>query len=513
MSARIPASQIQKEVTPTVRRIAAYRFAGLGGLPSLFNPLARFRALALWKRTLIALIALPALIAGGASGMYYLTLHQVSGEMQLAQLPVAARPEPPRRILVLSPHCDDETIALGGLIAEARSAGTEVSVAFLTNGDGFPLAAGRALGEVHLAPGDYVRFAEARQNESVDALGELGVPADHVIFLSYPDRGITPLWEDHWDAPFRSGYTDCVRSPYARAYTPGALHTGASLAADLGRLMDSVRPTDIYVTHPADDHPDHSTAAAFAQLALLRARDGGADWAARADLRYYLVHRGDWPLPQGLRPESPLLPPAGLRALDTRWESVPLSAPARAAKTRALSRYRSQMAVMRRFLSSFERTNELLGSLPERGAARAQPLMAASALPLPAPPPQGAPDAVGDNVVRYAGPSADLSGVSVEQTDRRTLRVRVWTRGPISPRVRYSLRLRLDTGDGATRFVSLELPSRPAPAGANVVETTLALPPPGTPGSAVAPRRVWVAAQTRWAGVLVDQTGFRLFGL
>lgn len=471
-----------------------------------------------------ALALLPFVLAGGASGGYYLRLHRVSAELSLAGLPVApevvlSAPRKPRRILVLSPHCDDETLGLGGTIAEARSARIPVTVAFLTNGDGFPLAAGRALREVHVSPRDYVRFAEARQTESVNALGALGVPARDVVFLSYPDRGLAALWETHWDRanPFTSRYTGRASSPYPRTFHPGAPYCGASLLADLARLMETIRPTDIYVTHPSDDHPDHATAAAFVQAALLGARDANRPWATHARLRYYLVHRGDWPLPQGLHPERPLLPPAGLRALDTRWEVLPLTPRARAAKQAALQQYGSQMAVMARFLRSFVRENELQGSIPERYAGRPSNAATAAAT---------VPDALRDDVVRYAGPAADLSSLSVCRDGDDNLLVRVSARGPVSPRVRYTIRLRVQNGpdllasnggEAATVYETRDLPVTRALWGSaalppNVLEARVSLRTLGAPRKA-APRRVWVAAETRWAGVAVDSIGFRSYVL
>src|SRR5437773_3084051 len=87
------------------------------------------------------------------------------------------------------------------------------------------------------------------------------------------------------------------------------------------------------------------------------------DWALRARVHCYLVHRGDWPVPQGRHVTARLVPPASLLNLDTRWESLPLSPEAIAAKDQALHAYGSQMAVMARFLHSFIRRNELFGVL------------------------------------------------------------------------------------------------------------------------------------------------------
>jgi hypothetical protein len=183
------------------------------------------------------------------------------------------------------------------------------------------------------------------------------------------------------------------------------------------------------------------------------------------------------------------------------------------------------MAVMRRFLSSFVRPNELYGSLPELSTGSAWGSAAWQADPT-------APDAVGDDMVCYAGPSADLRGLSLRQTDR-ALRVRITTRGPVSPRVRYTLLLRVtadvaksDPAGGATRFLALNLPvgkvrSGTAPgrgetpmtvrAQGDVIEASVPLADLG-PASAP-PRHVWAAAETRWARVPVDQIGFRPFTL
>src|SRR4030095_6335023 len=42
------------------------------------------------------------------------------------------------RLVVLSPHPDDETLAAGGLIQRVLQSGGKVKVVFLTSGDGYP---------------------------------------------------------------------------------------------------------------------------------------------------------------------------------------------------------------------------------------------------------------------------------------------------------------------------------------------------------------------------------------
>jgi len=63
------------------------------------------------------------------------------------ELRLAARPTPPppplpvvadTRLLIFAPHPDDEVIAAGGLIQQAREAGGTVRVVYITSGDSYP---------------------------------------------------------------------------------------------------------------------------------------------------------------------------------------------------------------------------------------------------------------------------------------------------------------------------------------------------------------------------------------
>jgi LmbE family N-acetylglucosaminyl deacetylase len=470
-----------------------------------------------WQKLAACGAVAPFVLAGGTSGAFYLRWHYEAAEQTVANLPPAPVPAPGRRILVLSPHCDDETLGVGATIADARRKGVPVTVAFFTNGDGFRVAAGRELNEVSVAPADFVRFAERRQQESLRADRKLGVAPGDVVFLGYPDRGLRPMWEDHWSAadPFRSGFTGHTHSPYPRTYTPRTPYAGSAVLSDLVRLMRQVKPTDVYVTHPADDHPDHSAAASFAQAALLSLRGGGAAsdaWARDARVHYYIVHRGDWPLPQGRHPNAPLAPPPGLAESDTRWAVYRPSAEARAAKAAALNEYRSQLRITGRFLNSFLRANELVGELPE-------PTVMADGAPA------HVRDAAQDDVARYVDAAADLTGLTVQErvAGSSAVDVRLFTRGPVSPRVRYTLLLKSRHAGGAAggdAFSILRLPVTAASSGGGLgAGNTLTVTVPREklgPGADC----LWVSAETRYPGtgkfgVLppVDRIGYRPFRL
>ncbi len=460
---------------------------------------ARLRRTPLWQRVLLVLLLLPPVLAGGTATAYYLRLHQSAQNLSVDELPLFPSPEKGRRYLILAPHCDDETLAVGGFVADASRKGAHVSVAFLTNGDGFPAAASRELHEVNISPSDYVRFARRRQTEAGRALQTLGVAPRDTYFLGYPDRGLRALWETNWlpSQPFRSAYTCHTHSPYPVCFTRNAAYNGEFLRGDLARLMKQVRPTDIFVTHPADDHPDHSAAATFAQSAL-RACDaeqpGGGGWARTARLHYYIVHRGDWPLPQGKRPGADLTPPPGLVTTDTKWRTYMLSYETRAIKERALARYVSQLNISGRFLTSFLRANELFGEMNAPTVPDGTDGWTTVAV-----------DGRRDDVVRYVDPSADLTSISVRRTAPNFLTVRVSLRGAAETnRLRYTLQLR----DGNNlRTVSLSSPKN----GVGYILT--ASVPLGDPGASY----LWVAAETRYQGTdnlpmrPVDRIGYRPF--
>ncbi len=132
-------------------------------------------------------------------------------------------------ILVLAPHPDDESLGCGGLIAQACAIGRPPMVAILTDGAGshpnsraFPPERLRAL----------------REQETLQALGHLGLPGERVAFLRYPDTA--------------------------------APNAGAPLHAAAARLADLIRAWECRMVVTAwryDPHCDHEAAADIAAAA------------------------------------------------------------------------------------------------------------------------------------------------------------------------------------------------------------------------------------------------------
>lgn len=199
-------------------------------------------------------------------------------------------------VLVVAPHPDDETLMAAGVIARERAAGRRVAVAVITNGD---------LG--------CERDGFTREGETVAAMKRLGLREEDVFFLGYPDGhleelGPVPL------APLvrRDGTGRCTpgNTTYAgrgagrtdlHALLTGrpGLYTSDALVFDLGSLIEKLRPRDVFVSHPVDEHPDHAFAYTYVRRAL-EARPGVLPRIHRA-----VVHIG------GCWPTKPGHPPCG----------------------------------------------------------------------------------------------------------------------------------------------------------------------------------------------------------
>src|SRR5262245_642950 len=99
------------------------------------------------------------------------------------------------RVVVFAPHPDDETIGAGGLIHRLVREHASVQIVFMTSGDGYPDAVRAALHGRAPHASDYLAYGRQREREGLAAARRLGVPADAVQFLGFPDGGLDALWE------------------------------------------------------------------------------------------------------------------------------------------------------------------------------------------------------------------------------------------------------------------------------------------------------------------------------
>jgi LmbE family N-acetylglucosaminyl deacetylase len=281
-----------------------------------------------------------------------------------------ASPAEGERILIFAPHPDDEMLGCGGLIQAALARGAEVHVALMTNGDASELSLVFGERELSRKPRAFIDLGRTRQQESIAALGSLGLPAERIYFLGYPNNGLVALWRpDHWlrASPYRSPYTAAIASPYQRSFTPAAAYAGEQVLSDVVALLEQVKPDAVYVTHPQDIHPDHWATCAFVSYGLATVAAQNADsWASRTRLYGYLIHWPHFPSPGRLRPKLPLKPPREIVTTRADWIELPLSPDETERKLDATRMYRSQLPSLDRLLLNFVRANELFARLHVR---------------------------------------------------------------------------------------------------------------------------------------------------
>jgi hypothetical protein len=93
------------------------------------------------------------------------------------------------RLLIVSPHPDDEVLAAGGLIQHLRAANGTLRVVYLTDGEGYK--EGVQI-EDHVAaptPSNYRAYGRQRTREAHRALRVLGFGPESLMLLGFPKGG------------------------------------------------------------------------------------------------------------------------------------------------------------------------------------------------------------------------------------------------------------------------------------------------------------------------------------
>ena len=266
-------------------------------------------------------------------------------------------PDNNSRILIFAPHNDDEVLGSGELIRAAMQNGGQVKVVLVTNGDGSRSTVEFDYLNINPKGQNYIDLGLRRQQESIEALKILGLDKKNIIFLGYPDGGISRLWNTYWDRsnPYTSPFTGTNKSPYSNSFTPNAIYSGESLMSDLISLINDYNPTHIIYPHPNDRHPDHWAVNCFVKhvLTVLQYKPD-YEWL-------YLVHRGDWPTPMKRDINMYLVPPGKLANTGTKWYGFMINYDDILNKSKAIHAYKSQITTLSPLLTGFERKNELFG--------------------------------------------------------------------------------------------------------------------------------------------------------
>lgn len=151
---------------------------------------------------------------------YYLWLKRTLLKTGLHYVPVMDLSDF-KRLLVIAPHPDDEILGVGGGMMSMLENKQEVFVAFLTDGE-------------HSLPDlDPGMVARERVSISQRVLGNLGVDGENICRFSFSDGKLPRAGEKGFDA----------------------------MAVSLSRMLSSVQPDILLVTHPLETWPyDHVAA-------------------------------------------------------------------------------------------------------------------------------------------------------------------------------------------------------------------------------------------------------------
>lgn len=253
------------------------------------------------KRLLLVIIL--GILSLGAFVLYN-WYYQVIPQAGISLLTQIDQPKASDTIAVFSPHPDDETIAVGGYIKSATDKGANIWIVLVTNGNKY-------------------REEKLRYKEFASATSILGMPANHLIYLNYPDGKL-------------------------------ARQDQNKVKADFKKAIDKIKPNIVIIPHPKDHHADHRTTGIDAEQVL-------AEMNLKPTVYYYLVHFPHYPLPSKLDQNLYLLPPLRLIEINRLWKSFPLTSSVEEAKLEATLQYKSQFIYppLKDIIEGLVRKNEL----------------------------------------------------------------------------------------------------------------------------------------------------------
>ncbi|MEM3503235.1 MAG: PIG-L family deacetylase, partial [Nitrososphaeria archaeon] len=145
-----------------------------------------------------------------------------------SDLKIISPPTSNDRILVVVAHPDDETIGLGGYLAQAIKNGAQVKVVIVTNGEGNKYYA--YFGEKKIFSKEKFIYEEnVRINEAINALNVLGLEPDKIVFLGFPDRGLIKLLSKNWSRVYISPFTGQSEPIFKNNYNLSSKYRGEDL--------------------------------------------------------------------------------------------------------------------------------------------------------------------------------------------------------------------------------------------------------------------------------------------
>lgn len=260
------------------------------------------------KRHLAAIIVLIAIAVLYLS--VYLRFFMVLPQSAINILQQAPIDLKEKRVLVYSPHCDDETLGAYGVIDKTIAEGGSVHLVMVTDCNKH-------------------KTGQTRKAETVAAMKVAGMAASDIEYLDFPEG------REKKDSQEAQRFRQMVKDEIA-----------------------SFKPDYILSPHSQDTHVDH-------KFVGKNVDEVAKELKIDNEIIYYLIHYNflKYPSPPGFKPEAYLLPPARLITFTDRWYRFDLSNDEENRKEDAVLLYKSQLRksnpVLMRVLFDFVRQNEL----------------------------------------------------------------------------------------------------------------------------------------------------------
>ncbi|OQB06411.1 MAG: glucosamine-6-phosphate deaminase-like protein [bacterium ADurb.Bin212] len=217
-----------------------------------------------------------------------------------------------KKILILSPHCDDEILSSAGLIQRAQQNNSNVRVVITTDCNS------RKIGT-------------KRQEESKKALESVGIKNDNILFWNLPEK----------DKSSQQNIKD------------------SDVYGLIKSEVESFLPDLLLAPHFDDTHIDHKIVGSSVAEIIEEEKN------IKPIVAYYLIHYNflKYPSPSGFNPDDYLLPPVRLIGLNEEWFKLTLSGEEIENKKEAIFMYKSQLSIrnpiLQDLLLDFIRQNEL----------------------------------------------------------------------------------------------------------------------------------------------------------
>lgn len=257
------------------------------------------------------------------------------------------------RLLIFTPHPDDEALAAAGVLAWAKKKGAKIKVVYLTNGDASPYQFWQKK-KFRYSPEEFIKIGERRMAEAKKAAKALGLEEKDLVFLGYPDGKISDLFKNQ--KKLVSGSTKTTTNPYSDLANYRREYRGENLKADLMTIINQFKPTKIFGPHLRSSNRDHRATALFIQQAINQ-----LGW--QGEYYQYLIHFrlfGLWRIYPGKGRKEMIYPPLTLWQ-EGDWFNFWLSEREQKKKEKAIACYQNQREVptLKRLFESFLTRNEI----------------------------------------------------------------------------------------------------------------------------------------------------------